>query len=88
MLDWITKAIGWLLKKEGAAVAIEGYDRLMGRLENRLAIAEKRLDECDDDRTELHKRADDCDEDRHELRREVHDLKDKYEDLEQRTIAQ
>lgn len=81
MWDWIVRAFGWLLKKEGAAIAVDAFGRLSERLENRLERAETRLDECDDDRRELRtevgglkQKVEDCDEDRKDLRERIESL--------------
>jgi chromosome segregation ATPase len=84
--------IGWLTKRESAAVAIDGFDRLNMRqnewiehVERRLRASEKRADECEEDRKELHKRADDCDEDREKLHTKVSGLESKISELEVKT---
>lgn len=67
---------------------VAGWDRLTDRQNEWIDRIEKRLDDCDEDRAELHKRADECDEDRQELREQVAGLKDKFETLEENTRTQ
>jgi chromosome segregation ATPase len=77
---------------KGAKDAIVGYDRLASRLEKRLDNAERRLDECDDDRQELRgkvsvleDRVEECDEHRSRLQSEVTSIKTKVTNIEQKT---
>lgn len=78
MWNWITSVLTWLFKKEGAAIAIEGYDRLYNRQNDWIERTEKRLDDCERDRDELHKKmgcleikVDECESDRRELRERI-----------------
>jgi archaellum component FlaC len=90
-VEWLKWLFG-LLKGNGAATAIEGFDRLTGRQDEWIDRIEKRLDDCDDDRAALHKRADECDKDREKLREalinhrtKINGLETKVGDLELRT---
>ncbi len=81
MAELFASIWNWLWRKEKSSIAIEGFDRLSARFENRLTVTEDRLDECDRDRAELRSEVTDlkvksveCDTDRAELRSEVHEL--------------
>lgn len=72
-------------RKEKIEPVIQGYDDLLGHWAKLIEPLEKRIEECEEDRAELHRRVDECDQDRRELRAKVANVEYKIEDLEERT---
>lgn len=87
MRGLVTELLAWIFGSKAdagiaaAAAANQGFDRLLARMDARLTLTERRVDECDEDRADLRVevgglkiKVAECEEDRNELRQMITEL--------------
>ncbi len=81
----ICRLVSFIFRKGESSIAIDGLDKLAERFEGRLDKTEKRLDECDEDRSRLRTKQSEMEVEVGSLRGRIKICEDDRTDLRKQT---